>query len=138
MTREGESGVHVRLPSGLQMRLGRGGEGGGPLAVLLTFDGELGLRLRAVDALERTVSGRPAASSQLTPLQRQRLARSLCALDGALEGRSYRGIAETIFGAEAVDEGWRTSSLRDVTIRLARTGRAMMRGGYLALLRRGL
>lgn len=137
-TREAASGVHVRLGSGLQMTFPKGVRQGGPLAVLLTFDGDLGLRLRAVDALDRTVSGRPPAPSQLTMLQRQRLGQSLCALDGALDGRSYRDIAQAIFGSVAGGEAWRTSSLRDVTIRLVRTGRAMMRGGYLKLLRRGL
>ena len=47
--------------------------------------------------------------------------------------------AETLFGAAAVErEPWKTSSVRGVTIRLVSTGKALMRGGYLKLLRAGL
>jgi hypothetical protein len=134
-----EDGLHVRLVAGLQMLLRGEARPEGPLVVVLGFDRDFGLRVRAVEALQRVAAGRAAPRSRLTPAQRLRLARSLTALDGALRDDSYRQIAETVFGAEAVDrEDWRTASVRDATIRLVRTGRGLMRGGYLKLLRGGL
>ena len=59
------------------------------------------------------------------------------ALDGRIEGNSYRVIAESLFGATRMPErGWKTHDLRNRTIRLVQTGTLLMRGGYLALLRR--
>jgi hypothetical protein len=66
----------------------------------------------------------------------QRLALALRALDGRIEGNSYRAIAEGLFGARHMPErAWKTHDLRNRTIRLVQTGSAMMRGGYRALLR---
>ncbi|WP_349253650.1 DUF2285 domain-containing protein [Bradyrhizobium sp. CB82] len=59
------------------------------------------------------------------------------ALDGWLEGHSYRDIATGLFGRQRVPErGWKTFDLRNRTIRLVQTGVSMMRGGYRALLGR--
>jgi len=83
--------------------------------------------------------GRPPPKSRLTVTQRLRLARCLAALDGRLRGDSYRAIAGSLFGEEAIArEAWRTASLRAATIRLTQAGRALMEGGYLKLLRGGL
>ena len=61
---------------------------------------------------------------------------SLQALDGHRAGDSYRALAERVFGAGRVAaESWRTSSLRDATIRLVRTGLALAGGNYRRLLR---
>jgi hypothetical protein len=58
------------------------------------------------------------------------------ALDGWLEGNTYREIAVGLFGATRISErDWRTHDLRNRTIRLVRSGFALMRGGYRALLR---
>ena len=66
------------------------------------------------------------------------MARSLFALDGSLRAQSYRDIAAGLFGGENLDsDAFKTSSLRDVTIRLVRRGRSLMAGGYLKLLRAG-
>jgi hypothetical protein len=109
------------------------------LFVMLAYDTDFGLRVRAVEALERVAAGRPPPRSRLTAAQRTRLARCLVALDGYLRRDSYRTIAEALFGADAVkDEVWRTASLRGVTIRLVQAGRTLMEGGYLRLLRGGL
>jgi hypothetical protein len=60
----------------------------------------------------------------------------LRALDGQLADASYREIAEVLFGARRLEhEPWKTSSLRDTTIRLVRGGLALMRAGYRKLLR---
>jgi hypothetical protein len=59
------------------------------------------------------------------------LALALRALDGRIEGNSYRAIAEGLFGAKHIPE-WacKTHDLRNRTIRLVQSGFALMRGGY--------
>jgi hypothetical protein len=137
--RRAEDGVHMRLASGLQLLLRDRADLNGPLVVLLAFDEDFGLRVRAVEALERASSGRAAPRSRLTSAQRLRLAQALGALDGALRNDSYRDITRLLFGEAAAERSdYRTSSVRDVTIRLVRAGRALMAGGYLKLLRAGL
>jgi hypothetical protein len=49
---------------------------------------------------------------------------------------SYREIAEVLFGTRRLErEAWKTSSVRDRTIRLVKGGRALIRAGYRKLLR---
>lgn len=132
-SRLAEDGQHVRLASGLQavVRGGRGPQG--PMMVVLAFDEDYGLRLRAAVSLNRS---RPQSSLRLEPARRVRLGRALRALDASLANESYRNIAIGLFGAEAVQrEPWKTASVRDVTIRLVRAGERLMHGGYLKLLR---
>lgn len=137
--RRAEDGLHLRLAAGLQLVFRGRARRSGTKLVVLAFDREFGLRVRAAQALDRAARIDIAPRSRLTVAQRQRLVRSLQALDGVERRDSYRQIAEAIFGADAVArEQWRTASLRDTTIRLVRTGRAMMRGGYLKLLKAGL
>ena len=72
----------------------------------------------------------------LTQQQRDRLILMLRALDGHLAKASYREIAEALFGARRLGyEAWKTSSLRDRTIRLVRGGFILMQSGYRKLLR---
>src|SRR5262249_1112905 len=74
----------------------------------------------------------------LTRQRRDRLVLMLRALDGHLCDASYREIAEGLFGAARVErEAWKTSSLRDRTIRLVKSGVSLMRAGYRRLLRGG-
>jgi hypothetical protein len=69
---------------------------------------------------------RPATSSRDI-----RLVNTLRALDGHLSGASYRIIAECLFGSARLNvEPWKSSTIRDTTIRLVRNGVALMRGGY--------
>lgn len=137
--RPAEDGVHLRLSVGLQLLVQTATAAPGAVLVMLSFDQDFGVRVRAVEALDRAVKGRAAPKSRLTIAQRTRLARSLVALDGADRHESYRDIARSVFGDERVDrETWRTASIRDATIRLVRSGRNLMRGGYLKLLRDGL
>lgn len=135
-TRRADDGWRAWLGNGLQLHSPSEAGLAGPLMVVLAFDRDFGLRLKAARALgerEARVGCRLAAH------QRLRLERSLRALDGALNQDSYRAIAEAVFGQAVVDrEPWRGGTLRDVTIRLVRSGKALMRGGYLRLLRRGL
>jgi len=72
----------------------------------------------------------------LTRQRRDRLVLMVRALDGHLAEASYREIAEALFGTRRVErDTWKTSSLRDRTIRLVRGGIDLMRAGYRRLLR---
>ena len=58
------------------------------------------------------------------------------ALDAWLAGHSYREIAEGLYGKERVaSRSWKDGDLRSHIIRLVKSGIALMRGGYRALLR---
>jgi hypothetical protein len=71
------------------------------------------------------------------PPDLRRVLSLLRALDGHLGGASYRKIAERLFGTARVTANpWKTSSLRDATIRLVRGGVALMRGGYRKFLKK--
>jgi hypothetical protein len=106
--------------------------------VKLPLDGDFEVRVRAAQRLWRAVNNRPLgpAVDGLTLQQRARLAMALRALDGHLEGASYRTIAEVLFGRTRMpDRAWKTHDLRSRTIRLVQLGLRMMRGGYRDLLR---
>lgn len=132
-------GLDVRLPEGLQLEYRGGARPGGPLLVVLGFDEDLGLRVRAVERLNRAMKGLASPPSHLSLSHRERLARTLEALDRSLAGASYRAIAASVFGEAAVaNDLWRTSSVRAATIRLVKAGKALVAGGYLKLVRGGL
>jgi len=107
-------------------------------AAELPFDEDFEIRAHGARSLWRALKGRPVgpALHELSPQRRQRLALALRALDGRIEGNSYRSIAEGLFGAKRIPErAWKTHDLRNRTIRLVQTGFALMRGGYRELLR---
>jgi hypothetical protein len=107
-------------------------------AAELPFDENFEGRSHAARRLWRALNGRPVgpAFQELSPQRRQRLALAMRALDGRIEGHSYRVIAEGLFGAKRIpDRAWKTHDLRNRTIRLVQTGFALMRGGYRELLR---
>lgn len=134
LQRRGTNGLHVRLQTGVQA-LVRDGDLTEPLAVVLPISGQFSAALRAAQGLQRTLAGAMAPQNDLKDQQRLRLNRTLAALDGVEQDRSYREIATEVFGEVAVRrEFWRTSTIRDATIRLVRTGRLMVAGGYRALL----
>lgn len=108
-------------------------------AVDLPLDRNFDIRLQAAHrfwlALEHRALGPPPLA--LSPLRRHRLILALRAVDGWLEGNSYRKIAQYLFGVLRIpDRGWKTHDLRSRTIRLVQTGLRLMRGGYRALLGR--
>jgi hypothetical protein len=110
-----------------------------PAAVVIPLDADFAARADASLRLWRVTTGRPRGrpSDRLTSQQRHRLGLALRALDGRLAGETYRTIAQILFGRTRIPAGagWKTHELRDRTIRLARAGLKLMRGGYLALLR---
>jgi hypothetical protein len=106
-------------------------------ALLLPFDRLFDIRLTAAKrlwlALNHRKHGRDPAA--LTAYRRKRLVLALRALDARLKNVSYRDIAAVLFGQDRLPQrGWKTHDLRDYTIRLARLGFALMRGGYRDLL----
>jgi hypothetical protein len=111
---------------------------GTPQAIELPMDSTFELRAQAAQSLCRTLSGRSPCPppSDLPPQRLQRFALVLRALDGHNEGKTYRAIAEGLFGEKRIPErAWKTHDLRNRTIRLVQRGLALMRGGYRELLR---
>jgi hypothetical protein len=107
-------------------------------AAELPLDPDFEIRAHASHRLWRAVNGRPPGPPfhQLSAQRRERLTLALRALDGHMEGASYRVLAEVLFGRKRIPErAWKTHELRSRTIRLVQAGLALMRGGYRALLR---
>jgi hypothetical protein len=108
------------------------------LSVVIPLDGDFPVRAAAASRLWARMYGRAPGEApwSLTRQRRDRLILMLRALDGHLAAASYREIAEALFGAGRLErEPWKTSSLRDRTIRLVKGGIALMRDGYRSLLR---
>jgi hypothetical protein len=110
-----------------------------PAAAIIPFDADFATRLGTSLRLRNRMAGRVDVRppQRLTTQRRQRLALTLRALDGRLAHASYRVIAQSLFDRARIPAGaaWKTHDLRDRTIRLARNGLKLMRGGYLDLLR---
>lgn len=108
------------------------------LSVVIPFDGDFPVRAATAERLWARMHSRARgkAPCSLTRQRRDRLILMLRALDGHLAEASYREIAEVLFGTGRLErEPWKTSSLRDRTIRLVKGGLALMRDGYRKLLR---
>ena len=108
-----------------------------PVAVVLLLDDLFEDRIDAAREVWRTIRrGTRAAVAPFTADRRHRLKLLLRALDATLLGVGYRDIARGLFGDRVPDDAeWRSHPLRALTIRLVKDGRALMRGGYLQLLR---
>ena len=109
-----------------------------PFAAQILFDDGFEIRAHAARRLWRALSGLPPGREfhKLTAQRRARLIQGLRALDAHQDGASYRLIAAALFGVERVSvRAWKTHDLRNRTIRLVQNGKALMRGGYLDLLR---
>nr|WP_247436138.1 DUF2285 domain-containing protein [Bradyrhizobium sp. 139] len=107
-------------------------------AAELALDADFEVRANASHRLWRAVNGHSPGPPfhRLSAQRRERLSLALRALDGHMEGASYRVIAEVLFGRKRIPErSWKTHELRSQTIRLVQAGLALMRGGYRALLR---
>jgi hypothetical protein len=107
---------------------------GEPLAAVIPHDKMTPHRAEAAMDFWRFTRGHTKLAS---PLRHVRLVNTFRALDGHLSGASYRVIAECLFGLARVDaDPWKSSSVRDATIRLVRNGVALMHGGYRKFLRK--
>jgi hypothetical protein len=110
-----------------------------PLAAVLPLDDNLPIRATAALRLWARMAEQPNQQEDplaLTRQRRDRLVLMVRALDGYLAEASYREIAEVLFGTRRIErETWKTSSLRDRTIRLVKGGIDLMRAGYRRLLR---
>jgi len=108
-----------------------------PVAVVLPLDDLFEDRIDTALQIWRTIRrGTRVAAAPFTAQRRRRLKLLLRALDAALLGVGYREIARGLFGDRVPDGAeWRNHPLRAQTIRLVKDGRALMRGGYLRLLR---
>jgi len=130
--------VHLTaLPPAHQALIAPAASTDGPVALVLPLDDLFEDRVNTARRLWRAlVRGARVKPVGFSAQRRRRLKLVLRALDGHLAGEDYRGIAGGLFGARVPgDAVWRTHSLRSFTIRLVREGRALMRGGYLGLLR---
>lgn len=117
------------------MLLAHAADPGQPLAAVVRLDASTPLRLRALARLWRHLEGAAPAPDPITPQRRRRMKAMLRAVDGRASGAAHRQIAGALYGAARVAaEPWKTSALRDATLRLGRDGAAMVRGGYLVLL----
>lgn len=111
---------------------------GTPLGVLIPLDEALPKRLSAALSLWRLLRRpRTRLVEELSHQRRQRLVLGLRALDGRVEGASYRELARGLFSAASVPDGpaWKTHDLRSRTMRLVADATALRDGGYRALLR---
>lgn len=111
-------------------------------AFLVPRDEVIDLRTESMLRLERRLSGRrpgpPPRALRLTPMRRDRLILLLHALDYQLSGAKPRQIAAALLDKDAARLRaieWKSSALRRRTMRLIEDGLALMRGGYVDLLR---
>ena len=111
--------------------------GTSPIAVVVPLDDMFEDRIETARRMWRAaVRGAKVQPAGFTPERARRLKLVLRALDAALLDIGYRDIARGLFGDRVPDDAaWRTNPLRATTIRLVQDGRALMRGGYLRLLR---
>jgi hypothetical protein len=137
----GDGGRHLIIPRrDGELRLSVLARHQQPLAVVIPIDADFPARAAAASRFWAQMHGRlPAAARALsgfTVQRRDRLILMVRALDGHLAAAPYRDIAGALFGARRLErEAWKTSSLRDRTIRLVKGGIALMREGYRKLLR---
>lgn len=137
--RASDDGEHVLLQSGrdqCQLWLPDLQAGSRPLAAVILLDELAPHRAEAALRFWRLLRDKPPHRAEHPPDLR-RVFSLLRALDGYLDGASYRQIAERLFGkARVAADPWKTASLRDATIRLVRGGVALMRGGYRKFLKK--
>lgn len=112
--------------------------GGTADAALLPLDEHFPTRVAAALRVWRALTGRKLGRDPqaLTASRRNRLVLALRALDGRRAHASYRELAEGLFGPLRLrgDADWNSHDVRDRTIRLARLGLDLSRGGYRRLL----
>ncbi|WP_407151194.1 DUF2285 domain-containing protein [Bradyrhizobium sp. ORS 86] len=140
--REAPDGWHVIVPLGgakHRLWLRERPPSSSVVAVDLPLDRDFDIRLQAAHRFWLALEQRPIGSVPLAQsiATRRRHILALRAIDGWLEGNSYRKIAQGLFGTLRIpDRGWKTHDLRSRTIRVVQMGLRLMRGGYRDLLHR--
>ncbi|PRD40411.1 hypothetical protein C5748_27170 [Phyllobacterium phragmitis] len=109
-----------------------------PLGAFVMFDELTPDRLTAVERLWHAMFGkRVPRDPRMTLQRRQRTRQMLRAVDARQSGAIYRTVAEHLFPQHKIDAAsWVGDPIREITIRLARDGMKLVRGGYRTLLRR--
>lgn len=110
---------------------------GDPCTVLLPIDDDCLSRIETLTRLWRALRGGIVPpDTRITSQQQRRVRLMMQAVDGRVNGATYREIADAIYGASRVAaDAWKTSALRDSTIALVRDGTAMVVGEYRQLLK---
>lgn len=137
--RDGADGAHLAIHHGAiwhQLWLPNPPAAGAPLAAVIPLDATAPVRAEAALKFWMHIGQGRSSNPKRRARRFERLVMALRALDGRVDGASYRTIAEGLFGEQRIHaEPWKTSSLRDAVIRLARAGFGMTRGGYRDLLK---
>lgn len=109
-----------------------------PLAAIVPLDELTPDRLTALARFWTALRGRRVPPDpRMTPQRRQRARQMLRAVDARQAGTVYRVVAEHLFPQHKIDAtSWVGDPIREITIRLARDGMKLVRGGYRTLLRR--
>ena len=109
-----------------------------PLGAFVMFDEMTLDRLTAIERFWHAMFGkRVSADPRVTPQRRHRARQMLRVVDARESGATYRAVAERLFPQHENDAAtWVGSAIRETTIRLARDGMKLVRGGYRSLLRR--
>lgn len=136
---DGEDVLLYDLGNGqrLQLDVEAGVGSGEPLAAIIPLDRAGFDRLEALTRLLASLHGRSIPpDTRLTAQQRLRLRRMLQCFDGYRDGATQREIAQIVFRLARQDrQQWQDASARHAIKALLRDARAMIAGGYRALLR---
>lgn len=125
------NGQRVQIDRGTTAPIGK------PLAALIPLNSEGFDRLEAVSRLLASLHGKAIPrDTRLTAQQRMRSRRMLQCFDGHRDGATQQEIAQVVFHTNPLDRHeWQESSARHSVKSLLRDARAMIAGGYRALLR---
>ena len=125
------NGQRVQIDRGTTAPIGKA------LAAIIPLNSEGFDRLEAVSRLLASLHGRAIPpDTRLTAQQRMRSRRMLQCFDGYRDGATQREIAQVVFHIAQLDrQAWQDASARHAIKTLLRDARAMIAGGYRALLR---
>ena len=125
------NGQHIQIVRGTTAPIGQ------PLAAIIPLNREGFDRLESVSRLLASLHGRAIPlDTRLTAQQRMRSRRMLQCFDGHRDGATQQEIAQVVFHTAPLDRHeWQESSARHSVKSLLRDARALIAGGYRALLR---
>lgn len=125
------NGQRVQIDRGTTAPIGK------TLAAIIPLNREGFDRLESVSRLLASLHGRGIPpDTRLTAQQRMRSRRMLQCFDGHRDGATQQEIAQVVFHTAPLDRHeWQESSARHSVKSLLRDARAMIAGGYRALLR---